>query len=437
MVAWTRRNFLTTASLCGIAGIVGCTGRQTETSTVTRGTSLSHPPSDTPTPTTTATEQASTSALYVAPDGSDENPGTEPSPLGSIQAALEQAHPGTTIQVKPGEYREKLKTQRSGKPGAPITITGPAEAVLRPPAEEIRKGGFGILHSHIHLIGLSLDGLGNPDQPKNPKSYARSQIIARPPSWQESYPDYLTDVKIKPHRIGNSRKKLIAAFRVNNLEIGEFEVIGPAGVAYHYRDTDDYGLGALVSIGRSSNNFGTNSYPWKGPDESHNIHVHHIANPDGHRHTELVKMHPGNYDVTIEYCTDHGGFGRNLDTGASIKVASARTTARWCSIKNGTGNGIEISVMGSPKGNAVHDQFATIPDDRFPGRNNAVYGNRILNVGGQPITINAPDSLNGQELQQMICGNDLPKTAQKEFTSSCPTGTPDGNGIGHTGGDSP
>ena len=63
--------------------------------------------------------------VYVDPAGNDTNDGSAGSPFKTIQHALDDAEPGTTINLAPGEYREQLSTQRDGAPDAPITIKGP------------------------------------------------------------------------------------------------------------------------------------------------------------------------------------------------------------------------------------------------------------------------------------------------------------------------
>lgn len=430
-----RREYLKALGLAGTVGIAGCTGSSPANLTTTDSDQT-----ETPSTKTTLTETVtprSGSHIVVGPDGTESNPGTEDAPLGRIQSALDKAQPGDTVQVKPGEYREGFGTTRAGTPEAPITITGPAEAVVRPPVDNPGEGGVSITHSHVHLIGLTLDGLADRERADDPESYARFVVRARPPSWQDTYPDYLTDVKIKPHRIGNAGAKLIATSRVNELEIGEFELIGPAGAMWFRGGRGGYVLGEIVSMGRSSNNFDTEAYPWEGPDRSHDVHVHHIANLAGHRHTELVKVHAGMYDVTVEYCTDDGGFGREGGGGSSIALNGAHSTARWCRLSNGLGNGVSISVLGSPESEAVHDQFGTIPEDRYPGRNNAVYRNEFSNLKGQPFVVDTPAGLNGYDLQRAICGNDSELNADDRIAEPCPEPIPEGDGIGHLGGDSP
>ena len=54
------------------------------------------------------------SEYHVATDGADNNPGTEQKPLRNIQTAATLAHPGDTITVHEGVYRERINPPRGG-----------------------------------------------------------------------------------------------------------------------------------------------------------------------------------------------------------------------------------------------------------------------------------------------------------------------------------
>ena len=101
-------------------------------------------------------------ALYVSPEGSDTNDGTERSPLQTIQAGLEKATPGTVINLAPGTYREQLTTVRDGAPGAPITIKGPETGKDRSGRYRAVVYGtgrvFSLDHSYYTLDGFTIDG---------------------------------------------------------------------------------------------------------------------------------------------------------------------------------------------------------------------------------------------------------------------------------------
>jgi Right handed beta helix region/Protein of unknown function (DUF1565) len=118
----------------------------------------SAPPSPGPAPTPIATGPE----LFVDPAGSDANDGSAGRPLQTIQAALDEAQPGTVIRLAPGEYREQPATQRDGAPGAPITIKGPETGQDKAGRYQATLYGtgriFNIDHSHYVLEGFTIDG---------------------------------------------------------------------------------------------------------------------------------------------------------------------------------------------------------------------------------------------------------------------------------------
>lgn len=65
--------------------------------------------------------QAAT-AYYVAPDGTDTNPGTLAAPFRTLQKCADVALAGDTCLVRAGVYRETVTLPRSGAAGAPITF---------------------------------------------------------------------------------------------------------------------------------------------------------------------------------------------------------------------------------------------------------------------------------------------------------------------------
>jgi nitrous oxidase accessory protein NosD len=76
------------------------------------------------------TRSSRTSAsVWVAPDGSDDNPGSQSAPMRTIAAAMASAAPGSVIDVAAGTYPETLVTRTSGTAAAPITLRG-HDAVL-------------------------------------------------------------------------------------------------------------------------------------------------------------------------------------------------------------------------------------------------------------------------------------------------------------------
>jgi hypothetical protein len=59
---------------------------------------------------------------HVAPTGDDTDPGSAAKPFRTIQRAAEAAHPGDTVLVHPGIYRERVAPPRGGVDGKPIVF---------------------------------------------------------------------------------------------------------------------------------------------------------------------------------------------------------------------------------------------------------------------------------------------------------------------------
>lgn len=98
---------------------------------------------------------------YVSPKGSDSNPGTLKRPWRTIGKAMRALVAGKTAYVRAGTYREAtdvpcgtshntLQWNRSGRPGAPITISGyPGEERRVVVRTKIKLNG-----SHLRLVNL-------------------------------------------------------------------------------------------------------------------------------------------------------------------------------------------------------------------------------------------------------------------------------------------
>lgn len=444
-----RRQFLQLTGL-GAASIAGCSGVTDSTSTTTSSIPTRSTQSTAPTPsetdaTTRDTERSPTDEIvtYVSVDrGSERANGTQDDPLDSIYNAVRQAEPGETIHVAPGEYREEIHTQQGGTPDAPITLTGPRDAVVRPAIEDgsPRQGALlNIQHGHFHLRGLTFDGLADPDHEGEADWYGGGI---------EAIPEdevYLKDLVIMPDAVGNTRKAQVSLVRVVGAEVGGFQVIGPAGVRHLHGDDEGHN-GEIVYVGTAIDNIMSDWYPGEDVDRTRDVHVHHIDNSAGHPHAELVDAKPGTRNVLIEYCTDLGGSGRYILPGhektdeAAISLTGRDATLRWSVIEDGHGQAVKI---GSWNPFYQEEEFLEKAGEAYPaealeleaGTDNAVYGNRFTGNAGLAIQFQTDKHEDiipeyGPDAQRQICGNMYDGETHGTPDDSCPDSVPTRDRIG-------
>lgn len=429
--AMRRRRFLEIA-VGGSGFVAGCStdpgtspspSTRSESRKSTPGRDTSHTLSDSAAITHT---QATTTApdgadIYVDPNGSADNPGTKDDPVGSIQVALNRASAGERIHVLDGEYQEQVHTVRSGEPGAPITLTSSANAVLRGKPDVIDV--FRIRHSHIHLRGLTITGLHNPDRPDDPNSYAQVITHVRP---QFETNDYIQDLVLAPAGIGHSYRTLFLLTRVKDVEIGPTEIVGLAGAVYVLGDAEDH-TGEIVYLGTppeiALHEEPRPGYPWKGLDEGRRVHIHHLDNSAGYPHSELVNTKLGTRDVLVEYCTSLGG-SQNTEPypTAEVRFQSHEATLRWSEFRNGEGYGVHV---------VQHDQIlqdhpeATMAPEEA-GADHSIYGNVITGFGDGPLSLST-----GFDAQRLVCDNVVMGRVDGNPVGTCPSDIPMGDGIGH------
>lgn len=430
-----RRRFLELAACSSslIAGCVSDPGQPSETESSTESptdvhtptstipTSTPDTPSETEDPTPTRTETDSPTAtprdkpdtIFVSPDGSNSDEGTVDSPIRTIQEGLRRAGPGETVNVSPGQYFENLNTIRDGKPGQPITIEGSPEAIISGEKNQNWTKAFGVDHSHIHIKGITIDGLQDPANPDDVSSYINIGIHTNPNSER-----VLDNLLYKPSRIGNTREAAITLGPANNVEIGEFRVIGPVGLEYLMGEEIGH-FGELVY-------FGTGEV---SETENNNVHIHHIDNSDGHDHIEFIDTKGGTSNVTVEYCTSvNAQLPSDNDNGSAVHLGGKDLTFRWNRIESSAFNAIDVGNY-APYNEDYPNEAA--PD---AGRNNSIYGNALLGSGEKAINYTGETS---EAEQKIVCGNEVNTDTEGEPSKECPESIPITETTGHLGGDSP
>lgn len=383
-------------------------------------------------------DESSGKIIYVKPAGSILNSGAEDDPLGSIDRAINLADPGDTVYVHPGTYVESVQIHDGGTAEDPITLTGPPEALLKPP-EGSDQACIRIEGNYVHLTGLTINGLHNPDEPRNPDSYHPDKLISI--NSEADDPDtYLEGLVISPHRIGNASQSLINSVQFRDSTIGGFKVIGPAGARWLFDDTEGHN-GEIVYLGTAADNRVERGY--EDYDRTRNILVHHIDNSEGHPHAELVDCKEGVSNVTIEYCTDAGGIQSNDSPySTAILLNGFDCTVRWNIIQNAEGSGIEIGPWGTMSNPDYLGEPETEFERRF-GTGHAIYGNVFTGNALGAIEFLRESKVPGRETsprpgdQRMICGNLVDAYSDGDPDKQCDSGHPSTDGVGYLGGESP
>ncbi len=98
--------------------------------------------------------------LYVAPNGSDANPGTEAEPFRTISRAAQVVTPGTTVYVAPGQYTGGFRTEVSGSAEARIIFQSVERwgARIVPPLDSRTTSAWDNRGSHVDIVGFDIDG---------------------------------------------------------------------------------------------------------------------------------------------------------------------------------------------------------------------------------------------------------------------------------------
>jgi len=384
----TRRQMLAALGFATTGLMAGC-GETADSrgGTPTAGTEVTDPQSE------TATTAADTAGYYVHPDGADDNDGSKENPLETVSEGLNRARPGETVHLRPGEYNEAIFSVRDGEPDAPITITGPEEAVIRPPPETY--SAVTIRHDHIHLRGTTIDGLIDPDTKyEDWRAWAGNCVQVNPASRADEGVSYVRGAVVEPAKVGNTRNAVVQTARIRDAVIGGFEVIGPAGMKQDPRVANhEIGhVGEIVYLGSPADTHESAGYPYDTPDRSRNVRVHHIDNSAGHSHNEFVEVKPGCTNVTVEYCTDRNA-GHNTEglVEPAILISGNDCTIRWN----------DVGDCPSPIG------FNSYKMDGIEwAQDNAVYGNHIHGFAAGAFNFRSRAGVAvGPADQRTVCGN--------------------------------
>ncbi|WP_135830152.1 right-handed parallel beta-helix repeat-containing protein [Halorussus halobius] len=363
--------------------------------------------------------------IWVGPDDGEFGEGTESNPFRDLQHALAVAEPGSVVRLQSGEYRANVNTTGGGDPGDPITLTGPPDAVVR--AAEGGSTLLGIIHSHVHVTGLTFDGLADPERKwSDASAWASDIVVVSPgPRYEDEGVDYLEDVVFEPHAVGNAAGNLVQIERTRNASLGDFEVVGPAGASFHPEmdDPDEAHSSHVFYVGTSPPTI-EEYKPWDSLDRTRDVRIHHVDNSAGYHHSTFASVRVGSENVTVEYCTDRNS---GNETSGQNHVPAVDLGGNNCVVR---GNDVGDCRYGISLGAWSPTEMADAADW---ARNNDVYTNRLQGVSRDAFAFHDTTP----EAQRLLCDNRLVGVDADEYayaTGECEGADADAAGIGHTAG---
>lgn len=94
--------------------------------------------------------------FWVAPGGSDSNPGTQAEPWGTLSFAVDQLTPGDTLNIDGGVWAESIALETSGTAQAPIRVIGRNGATIG--NDSSADHAIRISASHIEVRSIDISG---------------------------------------------------------------------------------------------------------------------------------------------------------------------------------------------------------------------------------------------------------------------------------------
>ncbi len=359
-------------------------------------------------------------SLYVDPAGSDSNDGSQGAPFQSIQAALEAATPGTTVNLAPGTYYETLATTRDGRPDAPITVKGPEtgkdrsgryRATVYAPSRVLN-----IDHSHYVFEGFTIDGQENLASTPYPADLAtidgfKNSVQARVSDSRLVYIGSADDVRdvtgvtIRNMFLNGGGGECV---RLRNNAHGNTitdSVVQYCGMFGKGGDDDrtEYHNGEGIYIGTSPKSDDQPMYENDG--SSDNVITNNVIRTFG---SECLNVKENAHDNLFEgnECSDNAE-SADFD-GSNVELRGHNNAVRGNVISDSAGYGVKIQS----------------DEEEYDLGGNTVQNNRITGTAAEPLkikTVSAPGP---------ICGNVV--AAEDEVvetedytgdpTAPCPTG---------------
>ncbi len=290
----------------------------------------------------------------------------------SIQVVLDKAMPGDVIHLKPGIYYQDFDTKRHGTSSAPITITGPPDAV-------IKGAGRGriaqIFHDHYHLKGFTFDGLAGNDA-NSAASYRDKLLYVQGTASKEGV-NGLKILNMTFKNSGGEAVRLRYFAHDNEIAYSRFENTG----VFDFKFNGGGKNGESIYIGTSSNQWADGKNPTADPDGSNKNWIHH--NNFNTLGNEAVDIKEGAMYNIVEYNTVTGQ--KDTESGG-LDSRGDKNIFRYNTVFGNAGAGIRLGGH-----NINGHQY---------GVDNEAYGNKIHNNQNGGIKFQAVP-------QKNICGNEM------------------------------
>ncbi|WP_440111470.1 DUF5123 domain-containing protein [Paenibacillus sp. QZ-Y1] len=290
---------------------------------------------------------------YISPDGNDKHKGTIQSPWRTLQYASDHAKPGSTVYLREGVYKQKVKITRSGNSSDDPTVFSsyPHEKVVVDGKGQSVRGIQGLIEldnvsyitvqnleirnfttqetgqvpvgiyvhgagEHIQILGNTVHSIANHAQPAGPDLLGRdAHGIA---IYGTEHPRSLRDIMIKDNELydlvlGSSESLAVNGnvdtFAIMDNRIHDNDNIGIDLIGYEGTSEDDTYDQARNGIVRGNEvyHISSNHNPSYGTDLPNNSNAAGGIYVDGGKDHIIDHNRVHHNDIGIEIASEHAG----------------------------------------------------------------------------------------------------------------------------------
>jgi hypothetical protein len=294
---------------------------------------------------------AGPTTFYISPSGGDQNDGRTPNaPFQTIQRAIDLAQPGDIIRLAPGNYYQDVVSQRDGAVGAPITIVGPPDAI-------VRGGGASriieVHHDNLTFQGFTIDGLwGSPSSRRGYREKLLYAVGTRPN-------DGVTGLRVLDMSFKNSGGECLRLrYFAQHNEVANSRFVG-CGI-HDFKFKAGKRNGEAIYIGTAPEQRANGVNPTTDVDRSNNNWIHHNSfDTQGNECVDIKEGASGNI-VEHNRCT-----GQRDPKSAGFDVRGTNNVIRYNESYGNIGAGIRLGgdtpadgVDNTVYSNNFHDNWA-------------------------------------------------------------------------------